>query len=510
MASRKTLFAWMALGCVAGLASVLAMARWIESAKAGSQSNYLSASIAHLPRAAERAVATALAKRPAANAPAPTEQVAAASAADPAPLPVPEPTAPTAASPPLATLEPPASVPQKPAEAADKKPVDAPPPGGVELPPLPPVAAAASPASPPSGTAAAPSWSSPAVPEPAPAAPVSPPAAKADPLPPPLPTAISVPAPADDLKPVPQPPPGEPLPPLTEKAPSPASIVPAEAKLEVKSAGLTPPPAAPAPLARPAVEQAPELPLPRVEVINTFPTAKGSAEPPLAPSPGPVVPYQVRNGGETMREIARRTLGGENRWTDIHRLNPALPPEEIIQTSATVKLPADACIRDDDSIQPLPSMRPKAAPQKSKPVLPLTGTFSANLDDKRILLLPKAIRDQLGSCDTLLISPGSDQCLWVTNQTHLDRLADRLERSPAHEMDVRTFRRLYYAQTEKASMADDGRLTVPERLAQFAGLHQEVLLIGIDDHFEIWDAANWRRYTQQKSAAARAAMAERE
>jgi MraZ protein len=340
---------------------------------------------------------------------------------------------------------------------------------------------------------------------------VSPPAAKADPLPPPLPTAVSVPAPPDDLKPVPQPPPGEPLPPLTEKAASPPPPAPpAETKLEVKPVGLTTPAAPPAPIAPPAVERAPELAPPQAEQQTPLPTVKGSAEPPLAPAPGPVVTYQVRTGGETMREIARRTLGAEDRWADIHRLNPGLAPEEVIRTSATVKLPADACIRDDDSVQPLPTMRPKAAPQKTKPVLPLTGTFAANLDDKRMLLLPRAIRDQLGSCDTLLISPGSDQCLWITNQTHLDRLADRLERSPAHELDVRTFRRLYFAQTEKAGMTDDGRLAVPDRLAQFAGLHQEVLLIGIDDHFEIWDAANWRRYTQQKSAAARAAMAERD
>jgi MraZ protein len=223
-----------------------------------------------------------------------------------------------------------------------------------------------------------------------------------------------------------------------------------------------------------------------------------------------VVNYQVRAGGETMRDIARHTLGGDDRWADIHRLNPMLQPDSTVGGGITIKLPADACVRDDDVLQPLPTMRPKATPQKAKAVLPLTGTFSVNLDDKRTLLLPRIIRDQLGNADTLLISPGSDRCLWLTNQTHLDRLADRLEHSPAHEIDVRTFKRLYFAQTEKAAVADDGRITVPDRLAQFADLRQEVVLVGIDDHFELWDAAKWRHYTQQKSAAARAAMADRE
>jgi MraZ protein len=231
-----------------------------------------------------------------------------------------------------------------------------------------------------------------------------------------------------------------------------------------------------------------------------------AGEPPLAPSPGPVVVYQVRGAGETMREIARRTLGGEDRWADVYRLNPSMQPDGVITAGASVKLPADACIHDDDAVQPLPTMRPKAAPRKPKAVLPLTGTFAANLDDKKTLLLPRAIRDQLGNCETLLVSPGSDQCLWITNQTHLDRLADRLDHSPARELDVRTFKRLYFAQTEKSAVSDDGRVTVPDKLVQFAGLHQEVMLIGIDDHFEVWDASKWRQYTQQKSAAARAAM----
>jgi MraZ protein len=99
----------------------------------------------------------------------------------------------------------------------------------------------------------------------------------------------------------------------------------------------------------------------------------------------------------------------------------------------------------------------------------------------------------------------------LTNQAHLERLAERLEQSHVSEADVRDFKRLYFAQTEKLTINDDGRVTIPERLAQFAGLHQEVVLVGIDDHFEVWDAAHWRQYTQRKSAVGRsAAMAESE
>ena len=39
---------------------------------------------------------------------------------------------------------------------------------------------------------------------------------------------------------------------------------------------------------------------------------------------------------------------------------------------------------------------------------------------------------------------------------------------------------------------------ISEKLAEYAGLGKEVVLVGIDDHFELWDAARWQQYSQQK------------
>jgi division/cell wall cluster transcriptional repressor MraZ len=234
------------------------------------------------------------------------------------------------------------------------------------------------------------------------------------------------------------------------------------------------------------------------------PVKKDPGEPPLAPQPGPVQMYQVRHGGETLRDIARRTLGSPDRWEDIHKLNPNKSPESPLNEGVWVRLPADACVTTDDvdTVKPLPV--PKRNTQvKAKPVLPLTGTFPCNLDDKHTITLPRAIREQLGQDNTVLVSPGPDQCLWLTNHAHLERLAERMDQSQAKEADVRVFKRLYFAQTEKVSVSADCQVVISDRLVQFAGLHQEVVLVGIDDHFELWDIARWRVYTQQKSGTSR-------
>jgi MraZ protein len=153
-----------------------------------------------------------------------------------------------------------------------------------------------------------------------------------------------------------------------------------------------------------------------------------------------------------------------------------------------------------EPVKPLPLVHSKPPAPKAK-VLPLIGTYQCRLEAKGQLKLPQAVRAQLGDSDTVLLSPGPDKCLWLTNPAHLECLNERLDQSQANEADVRVFKRLYFAQTEKRTIDSAGCVLIPERLSQFAGLHQEVVLVGIDDHFEVWDAAHWRSYTQQKSAS---------
>jgi MraZ protein len=229
-------------------------------------------------------------------------------------------------------------------------------------------------------------------------------------------------------------------------------------------------------------------------------TVSHPGEPPLAPSPGPVQEYKVRGGGETFKGIARKTLGTSERWSDIHKLNPTFHADECIPGGTVLRIPGDACVQEEtEAVKPLPSLRPRGS-AKPKVLMPLTGTFPVNLDDKKVMTLPRSVREQLGHPETVLISPGPDKCLWLTNQAHLERLAQRLDQSPAREADVRVFKRLYYAQTVKAPVNKEGRVALTDRLAAFAGLDQEVVLVGIDDHFEVWDAARWRRYTQARGA----------
>jgi MraZ protein len=97
----------------------------------------------------------------------------------------------------------------------------------------------------------------------------------------------------------------------------------------------------------------------------------------------------------------------------------------------------------------------------------------------------------------LYVTPGPDQCLWLFTQEELERLAAKLDQAPAADAEARVFRRLYFAQTEAVDVDRSGRILIPERLVQFAGLRHDVVLLGVRDHLEVWDQERWQQYLAQ-------------
>lgn len=124
----------------------------------------------------------------------------------------------------------------------------------------------------------------------------------------------------------------------------------------------------------------------------------------------------------------------------------------------------------------------------------LTGTYARSLDDKNRLTLPSRIREQLNMPGVLYVTPGPDRCLWIFTQDALERLAAKLDHLPATSEEVRTYQRLYFARSEAVNVDRAGRVLIPERSNHYAGLKPEVVLIGVRDHLELWDAGRWEEY----------------
>ncbi len=117
------------------------------------------------------------------------------------------------------------------------------------------------------------------------------------------------------------------------------------------------------------------------------------------------------------------------------------------------------------------------------------GTFEHTLDKKGRLVLPSKFRGHLSQ--NAILSPNGSQCLALWTPENFDSLLARLtERARLGEIQSRVVRGLTAA-SDEVSLDQQGRVLISERLRSFASLEREVVLLGANDHVEIWDQATW-------------------
>lgn len=130
----------------------------------------------------------------------------------------------------------------------------------------------------------------------------------------------------------------------------------------------------------------------------------------------------------------------------------------------------------------------------------LTGAFFRSIDEKQRVAIPKRLREALESNgkQCIYIAPGTDQSLALYTEEAFARLADRLAQASPTRQDVRTFNRLFYARAQGAELDSQGRVRIPPELAELVKLEKEVVLLGVQDHVEIWSAERWKSYLAER------------
>jgi MraZ protein len=130
----------------------------------------------------------------------------------------------------------------------------------------------------------------------------------------------------------------------------------------------------------------------------------------------------------------------------------------------------------------------------------LTGTFTRSIDEKLRVAIPRRLRDALACAGggVLFLAPGTDESLVLYTEEAFAQLADRLAQVPPTRQDVRAFTRLFYARAQRVEVDRQGRVRIPPELAQLARLGKDVVLLGVQDHLELWSAERWQSYLAEK------------
>ena len=126
------------------------------------------------------------------------------------------------------------------------------------------------------------------------------------------------------------------------------------------------------------------------------------------------------------------------------------------------------------------------------------GETTHTLDPKFRLVVPKRIADQLDRVDdgptTCVLTRGQDDCIYIYSKDGFDQALASLKLAPFTGDEQRAVLRVLLSYTFDGELDGSGRVLVPEKLRPQLGGEREVVVIGNNDHAEIWGKTAWEQY----------------
>ena len=129
----------------------------------------------------------------------------------------------------------------------------------------------------------------------------------------------------------------------------------------------------------------------------------------------------------------------------------------------------------------------------------LIGEFEQSIDAKHRLAVSSAFREQISPEEDgkdFIAVLGPDYHLWLYPHLYYGRLLATLKPSPLPDRRTRQID-LLFGMARLVKPDAQGRVVLPEKSMQRARISQDVTLVGVFDHIEIWPSEEWERHVQE-------------
>jgi len=130
-------------------------------------------------------------------------------------------------------------------------------------------------------------------------------------------------------------------------------------------------------------------------------------------------------------------------------------------------------------------------------MLLLTGEYQHTIDGKGRVLVSNKLRNQIdvdqhGSNFYLVL--GANGILSLYPEKCFEQLVLSVAPSATAPDEAVAFERISFAMTSKVELDNQGRLLLNDKLRKRAGLKEDVTLVGVRDHIELWNTEHWEQY----------------
>ena len=131
------------------------------------------------------------------------------------------------------------------------------------------------------------------------------------------------------------------------------------------------------------------------------------------------------------------------------------------------------------------------------------GEFQHTIDAKNRIVIPAKFRTFLTNPEDregffILASPvpGEQHCLRLYTKSGWEKVMGTLRAKADAAKDPARYLRFFASRAEFNKIDAQSRITVPQKLIEYAGLKGDVLLVGNMDWIEVWNVDEYRAATE--------------
>ncbi len=124
------------------------------------------------------------------------------------------------------------------------------------------------------------------------------------------------------------------------------------------------------------------------------------------------------------------------------------------------------------------------------------GEFDQTVDPKHRLAIPAPLREQADPSEdgtSFYLVLGPDRHLWLYPDQYYQKLLLPLQKNPFPSRAAQKLG-LLFALARVVKPDSQGRIVLPEKCMQRALISEELTLVGMGDHIELWPGEEWERH----------------
>lgn len=127
------------------------------------------------------------------------------------------------------------------------------------------------------------------------------------------------------------------------------------------------------------------------------------------------------------------------------------------------------------------------------------GEYQHTLDSKDRLIIPAKFREIFEEqySEKFFITRGLDRCLFVFTEEEWKQQEKKFRDLSFTRQEARKFNRLYFSGACEVLCDKQGRILIPVYLKEYAGIKDDVVIIGVSDRIEIWAKEKWESFFQE-------------